>query len=291
MAHSQSTNKPNTRSQNLYKIQKNNQNKIKKKYKIIKYKNDSNSENESEFENDSNDLIYCNICSDILMNHIYGNVCKKHITFKVREKIQKLDQSQSKLSVHSMTTRSFRQKVKSTTCTFRQKLRKLDTIHENEKVEKVDKQINTDKQLKDYKIFVFDLDDTLYLHNVDKNYVEIYHKKVKNFLVYLKDNDKRLYIATHNFGPSSLLNRMDIPPLLFNGIIKETKNVNPYINHINEYTSKKDMILEILDKNPEFTTDDVVFFDDHEYNIKEVESINVKSIRVDARKGIDFNEI
>ena len=110
------------------------------------------------------------------------------------------------------------------------------------------------------------------------------------FLVYLKDNDKRLYIATHNFGPSRWLHRIDIAPL-FNGIIKETKNVNPYINHINEYTSKKDMILEILDKNSEFTTDDVIFFDDHEYNIKEVESINVKSIRVDARKGIDFNEI
>lgn len=208
-----------------------------------------------------------------------------YITFKLPEKIQKLDK------VHNMITRSFKQNIKYTTCAFRQKLRKLDTIHENEIVEKVDKQINTDKQLKDYKIFVFDLDETLYLHNVNQDYKNIYHKKVKNFLVYLKDNDKRLYIATHNFGPSSWLHRMDISPLLFNGIIKETKNVNPYKNHINEYTSKKDMILEILDKNSEFTTDDVVFFDDHEYNIKEVESINVKSIYVDARKGIDFSEI
>ena len=209
-----------------------------------------------------------------------------YINFKVREKIQKL-----KPSIHNMTTRSFRQKVKYTTCTFRQKLRKLDTIHENEKVEKVDKQINTDKQLKDYKIFVFDLDDTLYLHNVNQAYKDTYHKKIKNFLVYLKDNDKILYIATHNFGPSSWLNIIDIPPLLFNGIIKETKDVNPYKNHINEYTSKKDMILEILDKNSEFTTDDIVFFDDHEYNIKEVESINVKSIYVDSRNGINFSEI
>lgn len=48
----------------------------------------------------------------------------------------------------------------------------------------VDKEMNTDKQLKDYKIFVFDLDNTLYLHKVDQNYAEIYHKKVKNLLVY-----------------------------------------------------------------------------------------------------------
>ena len=127
MAHSQSTNKPITRSQNLHKI-KNNKNKIKKKYNIIKkskyendsdnetlydsnseyeyYENDSDNEtlyesdNDTLYENDSdnetlndtnsendsnseseyeNDLIYCNICSDILLNHIYGNVCKKHI--------------------------------------------------------------------------------------------------------------------------------------------------------------------------------------------------------------------
>lgn len=209
------------------------------------------------------------------------------ITSKLHEKIQKLDNSQ--VNVHNMTTRSFKQNIKYTTCTFRQKLRKLDTIHEI--VEKVDKQINTDKQLKDYKIFVFDLDNTLYLHNVNQVYTENYHKKVKNFLMYLKDNDKILYIATHNFEPTKWLNRINISPLLFNGIIKETKNVNQYNNCISEYTSKKDMILEILDNQNDFTKDDVIFFDDHNYNIKEVESINVKCIYVDELKGINFREI
>ena len=50
----------------------------------------------------------------------------------------------------------------------------------------IDIGINTDKQLKDYNIFVFDLDNTLYLHKVDENYAEIYHKRVKNFLMYVK---------------------------------------------------------------------------------------------------------
>jgi len=151
--------------------------------------------------------------------------------------------------------------------------------------------INTDKQLKDYNIFVFDLDNTLYLHNVDGNYAEMYHKKVKNFLMYLKDNDKILYIATHNFNPSKYLFYLNISPLLFNGIIKETKNVHPSLNSITEYTSKKDMILEILNNHNDLTKNDIIFFDDHDYNIKEVDSINVKSIYVNECKGINFSDI
>lgn len=76
---------------------------------------------------------------------------------------------------------------------------------ESNKVLTVEVGTNTDKQLKDYKIFVFDLDNTLYLHNVDQIYAEKYHKKVVNFLNYLKYSDKLLYIATHNFNPCNYL--------------------------------------------------------------------------------------
>lgn len=168
------------------------------------------------------------------------------------------------------------------------KKQKLETILERNTVEVG---INTDKQLKDYKILVFDLDNTLYLHHVDQIYSETYHKKVKNFLMYLKDNDKLLYIATHNFHPDNYLNKINVPPLLFDGIIKETKDVHPSLNSIMEYTSKKDMVLEILDKHKNLTKDDIIFFDDHMYNIKEVEKLNVKSIYVNEMKGIDFSEI
>jgi hypothetical protein len=51
------------------------------------------------------------------------------------------------------------------------------------------------------------------------------------------------------------------------------------------------MILEILDKHKDLTKDDVIFFDDHTFNIKEVEKLNVKSIYVNESKGIDFSEI
>ena len=84
---------------------------------------------------------------------------------------------------------------------------------------------------------------------------------------------------------------INISPVLFNGIIKETKDVHHMINSISEYTSKKDMILEILQSNIFSTKDDIIFFDDHIYNIKEVESLNVKSIYVDEYIGINFSEI
>lgn len=150
---------------------------------------------------------------------------------------------------------------------------------------------NTDKQLKEYKIFVFDLDNTLVLHKANASIREKYHKRIKNFLTYLKDNDKLIYIATHNFYPNSLLTSIDIPPLWFNGIIKETKDVNPCLNCIEDYTNKKHMILEILNKHKELSNDDVIFFDDHIHNIKQVENIDVKSIHVDENIGINFNEI
>ena len=120
------------------------------------------------------------------------------------------------------------------------------------------------------------------------DYVKNENTKVKNFLMYLKDNGKILYIATHNFKPSNYLNQINIPPLLFNGIIKETRDVHPSLNSITEYTSKKDMILEIMEKEM-CDISEIIFFDDHNYNISQVESINVKSIKVDPIKGIDFS--
>lgn len=149
---------------------------------------------------------------------------------------------------------------------------------------------NTDKQLKDYKIFVFDLDETLFLSKVNLKYAEDYHKKIKVFLSYLKTNDKLLYIATHNRFPNGALNFLDINSIL-DGVIKETRDVNPVANDIEDYTDKKDMILEILDNHKDLSTEDVVFFDDNDYNIKKVENINVKCVYIDNTVGINFSEI
>ena len=151
------------------------------------------------------------------------------------------------------------------------------------------KYTNTDKELIDYKLFVFDLDHTLYLHHADEQYANEYHSKVKNMLNFLKDKGKLLYIATHNKSPEYYLDKINIT-LLFDGIVKETKHVYNETK-IDDYTNKKDMILEILDKNSNLTKDDIIFFDDYQYNIDAVNSIGVKCIYVDEFKGINFSEI
>lgn len=169
-----------------------------------------------------------------------------------------------------------------------------DKMNENyiTKIEYDNKNTNTDiiKNIKDYKIFVFDLDYTLYLHTSTK-YADCYHLKIRNWLEYLKDNNKHLYIATHHSSPTSIIEELKIEKLI-NCVLKETKDIDKSYS-ISDYTSKKGMIEEILNKteNKNYTTDDVVFFDDNPYNIHEVNKINVKSILVDGLKGINLSEL
>jgi len=141
----------------------------------------------------------------------------------------------------------------------------------------------------DYKVFVFDLDNTLYLHLVDYSYREEYTQKIKDFLQQLKDNGKILCLATHNKSPYNYLSRMNIYDL-FHEIIYEKRDVNPWDNSIYEYTNKKYMLQEIIDKT-NVSTQEVIFFDDVYYNVDEVKSLGIESIRVSPKKGIVLEKI
>lgn len=141
----------------------------------------------------------------------------------------------------------------------------------------------------DYKVFVFDLDNTLYLHSVDYSYRQEYTQKIKDFLQNLKDNGKILCLATHNTAPYYYLSRMDIHDL-FQEIIYETRDVHPSLNSIYDYTNKKDMIQEIIDKT-NVSTQEVIFFDDVCYNINQVKSLGIESIHVSPKKGIVLENI
>jgi HAD superfamily phosphatase (TIGR01681 family) len=138
-----------------------------------------------------------------------------------------------------------------------------------------------------YKVFVFDLDNTLYLHNVNSFYSDRYHKDVKTFLEKLKTKNKILCIATHNKNPNNYLDKMEISHL-FDHIIYEKRNVNPYENSIQEYTGKDEMIQEIIDKT-KCKKEEIIFYDDADYNINKVENFGVKSIKVNDNIGIVFN--
>jgi HAD superfamily phosphatase (TIGR01681 family) len=67
--------------------------------------------------------------------------------------------------------------------------------------------------IENYKVFVFDLDDTLYLHRVNYDYRIEYTKKIREFLQSLRDMGKILCLATHNKSPYHYLNKMDISEL------------------------------------------------------------------------------
>jgi len=141
----------------------------------------------------------------------------------------------------------------------------------------------------DYKVFVFDLDNTLYLHNADVMHTQIYHEQVKVFLQNLKNDGKILCIATHNKNPTIYLDMINITSF-FHYIISEQKNVCPSLNTIDEYTDKDIMINELISKIG-CTNEEILFFDDANYNIKKVESIGVKSILVSDQTGIDFTKL
>jgi HAD superfamily phosphatase (TIGR01681 family) len=148
---------------------------------------------------------------------------------------------------------------------------------------------NTANVIDTFKVFVFDLDNTLYLHSANHIYSDNYHKQVKSFLENLKAQNKILCIATHNKNPKYYLERMQIFDL-FDHIKLETKNVNPFTNTVDEYTGKNEMVQEIIDTIG-CKKEEVIFFDDLNYNINLVENIGVKSIKVSQEKGIDFKDI
>lgn len=139
-----------------------------------------------------------------------------------------------------------------------------------------------------YKVYVFDLDDTLYLRtNENVHYKKEYHIKVKKYLQKLKTRNKIICLATHNKNPKKYLKEIGIEHL-FDHVVYELKNVNSNVNKIHEYTSKRSMLMEIMKKTG-YKKHNVIFFDDSDYNIDQVQSIGVKSIKVSRINGLNLD--
>lgn len=154
-------------------------------------------------------------------------------------------------------------------------------VYENgEEFEEIDKEVKT---------YVFDLDNTLYMHNVNEEYFLEYKLKLIKFLRELKENGIILCIATHNKNPVNYLNELNIKDL-FEHIIYEQRDVCSYLNKITDYTPKSEMIKEIMELT-NCNSNEVIFFDDDMYNIRDVESKNIKSILVCDKIGITFDNI
>ncbi len=137
-----------------------------------------------------------------------------------------------------------------------------------------------------YNFFVFDLDYTLHLHNFQ---TQDYNEKLIELLNVLKKHNKILCIATHNKNPESYLKQIHIENF-FDEIISEQKNVCCWLNSIKDFTSKKIMLTEIINKY-NCNTNEIIFFDDSIHNINEVKSLGINSILVSDKIGINIDEI
>ncbi len=139
----------------------------------------------------------------------------------------------------------------------------------------------------DYKIFVFDLDSTLYLRDINNISRNKYHKDIKKFLELLKSKDKIICLATHNSYPFNALKEIKIYKL-FNIILYQEYHDNLY--SIEHYTNKRYMLNKISELTNS-SMNEIIFFDDSEYNIKQVEELGIKSIHVNKRSGIILDDI
>lgn len=127
----------------------------------------------------------------------------------------------------------------------------------------------------DKKLFVFDLDNTLYLWNVDDRTRMDYEQRLSNFLHFLKWKQKRLAIASFHTDPEMILKRMGIHHL-FDVIIGRNRTFR-----------KDDMlcnIMEITNCKP----NDTVFFDDMYDNVRTVRFMGIECVLVNQRRGIDL---
>lgn len=128
------------------------------------------------------------------------------------------------------------------------------------------------------KLFIFDLDNTLYLQHVSHEHRIQYEEKLRIFLQELIDNNKLLAIASHNSNPREILSYMQIDHYFDPNLI------------IGEYPRDKFNMIEELLQKTNCIASDCIFFDDYPENVYHCEINGIKSILVKSSLGIDFTE-
>lgn len=146
-------------------------------------------------------------------------------------------------------------------------------------------------------VYIFDLDDTLLLHNVQEPYRSHYFSKITSLLKDLKRQGKVLCMVTYHCKPHSVMNE-DIH--LFDHIY------SPEVMTITEYQSKgvfpdstvwmsgknvricrsKAVVIREMISKLAFQFDQVVFFDDNPHHVYSVQQLGVHAFLVNPCKGI-----
>jgi predicted HAD superfamily phosphohydrolase YqeG len=159
---------------------------------------------------------------------------------------------------------------------------------------------NETLDLSNKNVFIFDLDDTISLNRVTPSYKQEYEFKIKYFLEYLKEKNKKLIIVSHNYDPKEVLERKSwlhyFDHIEGPKIISETENLNNYMHKdvlthvyynftISICENKGYMIKNVLNKL-NLQKEEAVFFDDALCHVNSVNLIGVQSILVNRNKGI-----
>lgn len=158
-----------------------------------------------------------------------------------------------------------------------------------------------DLLIKNKKVFLFDLDDTLYLYNKKDN--SEYYKKVRDFLRNLKKQNKIIGLITNNLEPVGILNKIGVDMSIFDIISTPIKmNDFEYKNFCKntEYSSfswtfwndywyvrypKNNIILKYI-KDSCFLSEDIIYFDNSKNTIKSIK--NIDCILVNPETGIEI---
>lgn len=146
-----------------------------------------------------------------------------------------------------------------------------------------------DQIVKSKKMFIFDLDNTLYDMNTTKHSImetEDYKKRFLNLLETLKTTGKIIAICTYNIMPLYTLSKRR-PELLhyFNFGIGNIIYPNSTLGFI-YYQDKSQMILDYAKNFNGILPSDIVLFDDQESNIEDVKRHGIMGVLVDTKKGI-----
>lgn len=149
----------------------------------------------------------------------------------------------------------------------------------------------------DKAVYIFDLDDTLILHNVSEPYKSEYYSKIICLLKDLKNAGKILCMVTYNVDPYSFLKHdINLFDLVYSPEVMtlweyRSKGVIPDATvwscgtNVRVCKSKAVVIREMVSKLS-CQYDQVVFFDDHAQHINSVRKLGLHAFQVNPYKGI-----
>lgn len=140
--------------------------------------------------------------------------------------------------------------------------------------------INLDpRNIMDKKLFIFDFDDTIYLHNIPTYENEIYLFQMLKLFDYLKNNNKILAIAsTNQYVEDELYSIFGLSYSNYFDII------------IGERYHKKYMFPKILE-HTKCLPSDTIFFDDLKKNTDQANSLGITTYHVTSKYGIDLEKL